>query len=87
MNNLDLISVFQSCLLPSAAGHHRLVEFDSNPLRRQGQRIEQFVERQRALWELALLAVDLNAHDGFLSSRRMNDAAQLGDFAVSLGAN
>lgn len=40
MNNLDLISVFQGCLLPMAAGHHRLVEFDRDSLRRQGQPIK-----------------------------------------------
>lgn len=35
VNNFDLISVFQCCLLPLAARHHRLVEFDCDFLRRQ----------------------------------------------------
>ena len=64
VNNLDLISFFQRCLLPIAPGHHRLVEFDCDSLRRQRQRIEQFVERQGVLWKLALLAIDLYAHAG-----------------------
>ena len=86
MHNLDLISVFKFCLLPFISPHHLFVDFHGNSLRRQGQRIDQFVERQRTLRKLARLAVDLNAHDGF-ESGGMNDAAQFGDFAVGFGAN
>src|SRR6185503_20754395 len=68
---LNLVVFSHDCLLPLAARHNRFVEFDGDSLRRQRQRIEQFLERESALRKFARLAVDLNAHDGFLSSGGM----------------